>query len=108
MNEKPVFAAPASISIETHRKTAQYVDQRREFSTFNNCVVVGRGSAGWLIRATRAAAEGISRLGFDVFNAGDVDAYHVRRHFPYTVRDEQGRVVDPGNGYRPYPSTVDA
>lgn len=99
----PLFASPVTISTATHRATRSYADQRREFSLFNNVEIVGRGPQGWTIRATRAVAEGISRLGFDVY-AGDIDtrgpSFVVRRAVGYRVVDAQGFTVDPSNDYR--------
>lgn len=101
-----LFAGSATISVETHRATRGYAEQRRTFSTFNNIVIVGRGSEGWVLRGTRATLEGISKLGFDVRAHGNDhagDAYTVRRPNGYRVVDTQGRAVDPSNDYRPFP-----
>lgn len=107
----PLFSGPATISVATHRETRSYADQRARFSMFNNIEIVGRGAHGWTIRATRAVAEGVSRLGFDVY-AGDIDAggpsYVVRRPRGYRVVDGQGLTVDPDNGYRRAASSIDA
>lgn len=109
----PLFSGPATISVATHRETRSYADQRARFSLFNNIKIVGRGANGWTIRATRAVAEGIARLGFDVY-VGDVDcagaSYVVRRPRGYRIVDENGVQVEPDSngGYRRVVSSIDA
>ncbi len=112
MSNAPLFRGPETILATVHAATASYAAQRARFSLFNNVTIVGRGAHGWTIRATKAAAEGIARLGFDVY-AGDVDcagaSYVVRRPAAYRIVDESGAQVEPdGAGYRRVVSSIDA
>jgi len=104
---KPTYAGPKSISVATHRATASYADQRREFLKFNNIVIHSRGPRGWMFSATKAVAEGISRLGFDV--TADDGVYFAKRPMGYVIVNEAGAIVEPdGDSYRLAPSSVDA
>lgn len=112
MSNAPLFRGPETILATVHAATVSYAAQRARFSLFNNITIVGRGAQGWTIRATKAVAEGISRLGFDVY-AGDIDcagtSYVVRRPAAYRIVDENGVQVEPADGgYRRVVSSIDA
>lgn len=76
------FASPTEIAPETYEATRTLQGKIAFFNSFNNAIYVGRQGGTYTVRATKFAALGIAKGGFNVTSVeGTADTWTVVRAY---------------------------